>query len=94
MYFLGVSIDGTERLGALADRNSKSKSENALTSESYNFCTAPMQSVKMEPVPIHVGLSVHWLPFSRKLVVKLRCGRLTAALDTRGNNGGKRTGSR
>ena len=54
MYFLGVRIAGKERLRAFPERNSKLISENDLTSELYRLCTAPMQSVAVEPVPIHV----------------------------------------
>ena len=32
VYLLGVRIDGSERTGAFAETNSKSVSENALTS--------------------------------------------------------------
>lgn len=78
MYFLGVRIDGSERAGAFAERNSKSVSENGLTSALYSFCTAPMQSTELEPVPIQVELSVHWLPFA----AKLPCVGFIAALDT------------
>ena len=59
MYFLGVRIDGSERAGAFSERNSKSVSENDFTSELYRFCTAPMQSIEVEPVPIQVALLVH-----------------------------------
>lgn len=81
VYFLGVRIDGSERAGAFSERNSKSISENGLTSLSYNFCTAPMQSKELEPVPIQAELSVHWLPLATEFIVRLRCGRLIAALD-------------
>ncbi len=81
MYFLGVRIDGNERAGAFSERNSKSISENGLTSLSYNFCTAPMQSKELEPVPIQAGLSVHWLPLATELIVRLLCGMFIAALD-------------
>ena len=81
VYFLGVRIDGSERAGAFSERNSKSISENGLTSPSYNFCTAPMQSKELEPVPIQVDLSVHWFRLAAELIVKLLCVRLIAALD-------------
>ena len=81
MYFLGVRIDGSERTGAFRETNSKSISENALTSWLYSFCTAPMQSIELDPVPIHVELSVHWLLLAAGLVVKLAWGRVIAAAD-------------
>ena len=81
VYFLGVRMDGSERAGAFSERNSKSISENGLTSLSYSFCTAPMQSKELEPVPIQAGLSVHWLPLATELIVTLLCGSLIAALD-------------
>lgn len=40
-----------------------------------------MQSIEVEPVPIQVDMSVHCLEFAAGLVVKLRLGKLTAALD-------------
>lgn len=83
VYFLGVRIDGSERAGAFGERNSKSKSENGLTSALYSFCTAPMQSIELDPVPIHVELSVHWLPLAAELIVKFPCGKLIAALNAR-----------
>lgn len=86
VYFLGVRIDGSERAGAFSERNSKSMSENDFTSPLYNFCTAPMQSVELEPVPIQVELSVHWLLLDAELIVKLPCGRIIATLDTMSKN--------
>lgn len=91
MYFLGVRIDGSERAGAFGERNSKSMSENRFTSESYSLCIAPMQSTEVEPVPIQVGLSVHWLPFALKLVVRLPSVMLIAALQAKLKKTEKRT---
>ena len=81
VYFLGVRIDGSERTGALWETNSKSMSVNVLTSWLYNFCTAPMQSIELDPVPIHVKLSVHWLLLPAKMFVMLAWGRIIAAAD-------------
>lgn len=40
-----------------------------------------MQSIELDPVPIHVELSVHWLLLSAELFVTLAWGRLIAAAD-------------
>lgn len=81
MYFLGVRIDGSERAGAFSERNSKSISENVLTSALYSLCTALMQSIELKPVPIHDELSVHCLPLATEIIVKFPCVKFIAALD-------------
>ena len=76
-----MRIDGRERAGAFSERNSKSMSENVETSVLYSRRTALMQSIELEPVPIHVELSVHCLPLAAELSVKFPFGRVIAALD-------------
>ena len=58
-------------------------SEKDFTSESYSLFIAPMQSAEVEPVPIQVGLSVHWLTFALKLAVRLPSVMLIAALQAK-----------
>ena len=40
-----------------------------------------MQSIELDPVPVHVELSVHWLLLPAELFVTLAGGRLIAAAD-------------
>ena len=40
-----------------------------------------MQSIELDPVPIHVELSVHWLLLPAKMFVMLAWGRIIAAAD-------------
>ena len=47
------------------------------------LATATMQSTEVAPVPIHVALSVHWLPFAAEFVVNVLDGRFMTALDAR-----------
>lgn len=76
-----MRIDGSERAGAFWERNSKSISEKVLTSASYKFCTAPMQSIDLGPVPTQVELSVHCFPLVAEFIVKLPCASFIAGLD-------------